>query len=849
MIYGPNGSINITIVDGTTFTGLYAPDGSINVVEAPGGSHTGAYHPCGALYVEITDSPVQASYAPTGAIYVSTSPQGAARLVTIVAGGFPDWALADAALDLDFQRNRYYSGGVNEAFGDIFTFARNSVGMAQNLDGSWTTFQANEPRITDRGILVELIRTNLIANNTMQGAVIGVLGSGGALPTGWSFGGSTTSVEVIGVGVAGGIDYIDLRFFGTAVNTNPVILGPEPAAVGSIGQTYAQSVFIQHLAGDMAANVNIPGGAFVLRTGGEGGATTITTLPTTLTRYTQVRTLTATAAEQIIRWAYTNVGQAFDFTLRIGMPQRELGAFVSSPIPTTNGAITRASDALTANFPDIGASLTAFSQFEAPDVLPAGGWEILQFGNDGGNVDFRSSSANGSQAVSQVRVGASTHQNTSQVNAFVPNGLYNGLVKIGPDQHRHCINGAAVATSVFQNAPTGYTYVAVGDSSGIGAQILPSVIAKSYIKRITAFPTVVLDAEAQSMTAMPSAFSFTDVTNATTSTLYTSNAITVAGLYDKVEVPASVAGGEMSINGGAWRTTPALVKNGDTISVRRTSSAADATAVTVVLTVGNTTDTYSITTATAYEAEANTLFAFVDTNGGTWDNTKKGHVNTLIAALKTASVWSKFDRLGVYTESVSDVALLDWKDPTATYNDATGCFFSATGGMTTDGMVTSGLQLDYNPTTAGGNFTQNSASMGIWLKTAASTTGPGIGGGTAWANIEDASNRIGFRMNDGTTSVSATNSNTDGTGFFVLVRPDASNKYSYKNGNTTPVGSHAVASTALANSLMHVGTNNLSTPPYSSQILMSFFGGALTSGEQQSFYNALNTYFTAIGAL
>ena len=49
-LYAADGSINVTIVDGSTYTGLYAPDGSWNVITD--GSQ-GLYHPCGAYRVTI----------------------------------------------------------------------------------------------------------------------------------------------------------------------------------------------------------------------------------------------------------------------------------------------------------------------------------------------------------------------------------------------------------------------------------------------------------------------------------------------------------------------------------------------------------------------------------------------------------------------------------------------------------------------------------------------------------------------------------------------------------------------------------------------------------------------------
>jgi hypothetical protein len=97
----------------------------------------------------------------------------------------------------------------------------------------------------------------------------------------------------------------------------------------------------------------------------------------------------------------------------------------------------------------------------------------------------------------------------------------------------------------------------------------------------------------------PAAFSFTDVTNASLSTVYTSNAITVSGVDGASTV--TVTGGTYSINGGAYTSSAGSAVSGDTITVRGTSSGSYSTAVNVVLSVGGnvtaaTTDTYTITT-------------------------------------------------------------------------------------------------------------------------------------------------------------------------------------------------------------------------------------------------------------
>jgi hypothetical protein len=73
--------------------------------------------------------------------------------------------------------------------------------------------------------------------------------------------------------------------------------------------------------------------------------------PTTAALKTQrsilTRTLTDAGTARLtnrIQWTFTN-GVAVDITLRIGLPQLELGAFATSVIPTTTTALTRNADA------------------------------------------------------------------------------------------------------------------------------------------------------------------------------------------------------------------------------------------------------------------------------------------------------------------------------------------------------------------------------------------------------------------------------------------------------------------------------------------------------------------------
>lgn len=85
--YASDGSINVTVVSGSSITGLNALDGSLNVILSPG-TLVGLHHPCGAMYVTLVSSGIHGYYAADGSMNIAVSPYtstGATR-VTVVSG-------------------------------------------------------------------------------------------------------------------------------------------------------------------------------------------------------------------------------------------------------------------------------------------------------------------------------------------------------------------------------------------------------------------------------------------------------------------------------------------------------------------------------------------------------------------------------------------------------------------------------------------------------------------------------------------------------------------------------------------------------------------------------------------
>lgn len=111
---------------------------------------------------------------------------------------------------------------------------------------------------------------------------------------------------------------------------------------------------------------------------------------------------------------------------------------------------------------------------------------------------------------------------------------------------------------------------------------------------------------------VPTAFSFTDKTNAALSTEYTSDSIVVSGIACDASI--SIASGTYRKGAlGSFTAIQGTVSNGDTVWVKNTSSGTVSTAVNTTLTVGGVSDTYSVTTiSTTYDSSISTPLASAD---------------------------------------------------------------------------------------------------------------------------------------------------------------------------------------------------------------------------------------------
>jgi hypothetical protein len=392
------------------------------------------------------------------------------------------------------------------AFSPQITFTRastatyfDSAGVLQSAAIDAPRFDYNPATLAARGLLIEEARTNSIRNNTMQGAVAGTPGT---LPTDWSFvstQGNGLTTTIVGTGTENGISYIDYRFNGTTVNTNTIVIGIDFGSALT-GQTWTASNYWRLVGGSTTGMTswsvglieNTSGGVFV------AGAFYAQTAPTTAALNTQrqiaTRTLSggATVAQCQMNLSFApQNATAIDFTIRIGLPQLELGAFATSVIPTTTTALTRAADVASVNTlsPWYNASQgTLYAEFTGV----ASGTRTIAAVNDGTSNESIRLRTVGTDPKFTVTDGGVDQADIN--GGTVATGVtyrFGGAYAL--NNFAASINGGTVQTDNSGTLPT-VTQLMLGNSAS-------SNYLNGYLRKFAYYPVRLPDAQLQAITA------------------------------------------------------------------------------------------------------------------------------------------------------------------------------------------------------------------------------------------------------------------------------------------------------------------------------------------------------------
>jgi hypothetical protein len=392
------------------------------------------------------------------------------------------------------------------------TFTRSSTATFFDETGVLRTANNDVPRLdynlatlAAQGLLIEESRTNGIRNNTAQGAVAGTPGT---LPTNWAYleAGSELVAAVVGTGTENGITYIDIKVSGTVTAQRSALIFFETSTgvAASASQSWTESLYLKLQAGSTAniEQINIRTDyynstpTFISST--VGSALTVTSAALNTQRQSNsVTTPALTAYIQPILRVRSNASGAIDITIRIGLPQLELGAFATSVIPTTTTALTRAADVASVNTlsPWFNASEgTLFAEASGVATNVGGTGSLFSF--DDGTTANRIITfvlTSGLQPAFRVISGGSDQANFT-AGVISLGATFKLAAAYATNDFAATVNGGTVQTGTTGNVPTGQT------TARLGVNVASAAHLNGYLRRITYYPRKLSSAQLQAIT-------------------------------------------------------------------------------------------------------------------------------------------------------------------------------------------------------------------------------------------------------------------------------------------------------------------------------------------------------------
>jgi hypothetical protein len=222
-------------------------------------------------------------------------------------------------------------------------------------------------------------------------------------------------------------------------------------------------------------------------------------------------------------------------------------------------------------------------------------------------------------------------------------------------------------------------------------------------------------------------------------------------------------------------------------------------------------------------------------------DTRKGHIDTFIGALKSAGVWAKLDVLYVMAAHDSQAANLNWKTP-ATFplvltNSPT---FTVDQGYKGNGTSTQ-ISSAYNATTfPSPQYTQDDACVGVYMRVASTLNGTHdfLMGGSRLLRQSSGLNYQG-RIND----AASMNGGTPTVGHWAVKRTGASARSIWKNG--VSVASDTVASAAVGSATISILSAAASSWS-DGQVSCAYIGAGI---DIPAMHTALTTYLQAVDSI
>lgn len=364
-----------------------------------------------------------------------------------------------ATYGFDFANN-YYQVGTNRVGGltsiSGISVSRSSVGYAADTSGLLTSFASGVARRTNKGLLIEDARTNIVVRcRHLTNAS-------------WVKTSTTAALDQIGAdGVASSASSL------TATGANGTCL--QTTSVSSSAR--AQSAFVKRLVGTGTIEMTM-----------DNGATWTAIVPTS--SWVQYAIPTQTLANPVVGFRIATSGDS----IAVDFVQNENGTTASSPILTTGTTATRAADDITITGVTLAYPLTMVTGFNRSTDNGAVA-NIVR-------IDDGVSSANNcsviqvdasDQAELFVRMSFSTQADITIAGAMAVGTSYKIAARVASNDAQICRSGTLGTQDTTVGSLATPTVIRIGSRA--------AEYAFGYIERLVFYPVAYSDALLQSVTS------------------------------------------------------------------------------------------------------------------------------------------------------------------------------------------------------------------------------------------------------------------------------------------------------------------------------------------------------------
>lgn len=392
-------------------------------------------------------------------------------------------AYPDAAVALDFVgettngRPFLKVGGVKTSSFKALpgaTVTRASVGYAETRGGQLLLFGQDEPRITDKGLLVEEARTNLLLESQEFNSAV------------WSK-------------IAGGTGSVPTVTANAAVAPDGTLTADRIGFNAGTGTTDADRSVVRQTVTVVAGTANAgaiylkgtAGGQLVLRHAA-GVDYQLITLTGDWQRVTRVETASGTSAqfEFGIRQDIGHGTINSAITVDVWQADLQAGAFITSPIRTGGATATRAADSVSIGGLSVASPVTLYTEHILAAV-PAQTSYWAQV--DDGSLNNRIATFSSSTGFGRANITTAGVVEMDSAATTLQAGLNKHAVRSLANDGRHALNGSLSAQDTAVNTPGPLSTFRLG-AFGAGGY------ANAYLRRAVLYPRAFSDAELQAAT-------------------------------------------------------------------------------------------------------------------------------------------------------------------------------------------------------------------------------------------------------------------------------------------------------------------------------------------------------------